>query len=209
MRRIVITEAELLDGALDEAVRAIRGGGVIAMPTDTLYGLAVDPRQARAVARVFAVKGRDAGNALPLIAADAAQVTSQLGELPPLAARLAERFWPGPLTLLLPAPPSLAADVNAGTGRVGVRVPAHAVARAVCRACGTLLTATSANLSGQPPSADPEEVARAIGDRIDVLVDAGRTPGGLPSTIVDATGRAPVIVRLGAIAHEEIEAVCG
>jgi L-threonylcarbamoyladenylate synthase len=113
------------------------------MPTDTLYGLAVDPRQADAVARVFSVKGRGAERALPLIAADTAQVIAHIGDLPPLAERLAARFWPGPLTLLLAAPAALAADVNGGTGRIGVRVPAHDVARALCRACATLLTATA------------------------------------------------------------------
>jgi L-threonylcarbamoyladenylate synthase len=200
----VVSDADLVNGALDEAVRAIRAGGVVAMPTDTLYGLAVDPRQQDAVARVFAVKGRAADSALPLIASSPAQVAAHLGALPPLAARLAARFWPGPLTLLLAAPPSLAPEVNGGTGRVGVRVPAHRIARALCAACDSLLTATSANVTGQPPSADPDEVARAIGDRIDVLVDAGRTPGGLPSTIVDATGDRPAIVRLGAIPHEAI-----
>jgi L-threonylcarbamoyladenylate synthase len=206
VRRIVVTDSHPAAGALDEAVRAIRAGGVIAMPTDTLYGLAVDPRRADAVARIFAVKGRGAENALPLIAADEAQVIAGFGALPISAARLAARFWPGPLTLLFAAPRSLAPAVNGGTGRVGVRVPDHSVARALCRACGSVLTATSANVSGEPPSADPDEVARAIGDRIDVLVDAGRTRGGPPSTIVDASGGVPVIVRAGAIAAEEIEA---
>jgi L-threonylcarbamoyladenylate synthase len=106
---------------------------------------------------------------------------------------------------LLTAPPALAPDVSGGTGTVGVRVPAHAVARALCRACGTPLTATSANISGAAPSADPGEVERTLGARIDLLVDAGATPGGPPSTIVDATGASPRLVRQGAIAWEEIQ----
>lgn len=189
---------------LDEAVRAIGGGGVIALPTDTLYGLAADPFRADAVARVFAAKGRADGQALPLIAADAAQVTARLGVMPELARRLAARFWPGPLTLLLAAPAALAPAVSGGTGTVGVRIPFHPVARALCRVCGTPLTATSANLSGKAPSADPDEVARSLGDRIDLLVDAGMTPGGPASTIVDATADEPRLVREGAIAWEEI-----
>jgi L-threonylcarbamoyladenylate synthase len=94
--------------------------------------------------------------------------------------------------------------VSGGTGSVGVRIPSHAVARALCRACGTPLTATSANISGTPPSADPDEIARTLGDRIDLLVDAGTTPGGPPSTIVDATGASARLVREGAIGWEEI-----
>jgi L-threonylcarbamoyladenylate synthase len=206
VRRIVVDAANFSAGALDEAVRAIAGGGVIALPTDTLYGLAADPFRPDAVARVFAAKGRSAERALPLIAADIDQVAARIGPLPKLACDLASRFWPGPLTLLLPAPPPMAPGVSGGTGTVGVRVPSHAVARALCRACASPLTATSANISGANPPADPDEVARTLGGRIELLVDAGTTPGGPPSTIVDATGTMPRLVRAGAIAWEEIQA---
>ena len=175
------------------------------MPTDTLYGLAVDPFRADAVARLFAVKGREADRAVPLIAADAAQVAAHLGPMSPTAARLAERFWPGPLTLLVAAPRSLVADVTGGTARVGVRVPADAVARAICRAAARPITATSANLSGQPATADPDEVERTLADRIDLLVDTGTTPGGAPSTIVDVTTSELRVVRGGAISLEDIQ----
>jgi len=188
-----------------EAADVIRVGGIAAIPTDTLYGLAADPCQDAAVARIFAVKDRSAERALPLIAADAAQIEECVGPIPRLALRLVERFWPGPLTLLLPAPPRLAAGVSGGTGTVGVRVPAHAAARRLCAACGTPLTATSANRSGEPPSADPDVVARTLGDRIDVLVDAGPTTGGPPSTIVDVSGTSPRLVRAGAIAWEDVQ----
>ena len=198
--RRLLADAE----AIEQAARIICAGGVVAMPTDTLYGLAADPFRADAVARVFAVKGRHAERALPLIAADTAQVEQLIGELPPMAVALAARFWPGPLTLLLAAPAALAPDVAGGTGRVGVRVPAHETARALCRACGTVLTATSANVSGDPASADPDEVERTIGERVDVLLDAGRTAGGRPSTVVDATGAAPRLVRAGAVAWNEV-----
>lgn len=195
------------EAVLDEAVLAIRRGGVIAIPTDTLYGLAVDPFLSEAVERVFAVKGRPTDQGLLLIAADLEQVTAFFGALPRLAERLASRFWPGPLTLLLGAPPTLPRALRGGAASVGVRVPAHPVARRLCRVCGCPLTATSANLSGAVPSANPDEVARTLGDRIDVLVDAGMTPGGPPSTIVDARGSAPVLVRKGAILWDEIRAL--
>ena len=189
---------------LDEAARIIRAGGIVAVPTDTLYGLAVDPFSDAAVARVFAVKGRAAERGLPLIAADADQITSTLGALPPIARALADVFWPGPLTLLLDAPATLAAEVSGGTGRVGVRVPAHDVARAICRACASVVTATSANVSGEPAVNDPDEVERTLGPRIDALIDAGQTHGGPPSTIVDVTGSTPRLVRLGAVAWTEV-----
>src|SRR5439155_5959724 len=119
---------------------------------------------------------------------------------------LADRFWPGPLTLLLPAPRAMAAAVSARTGRVGVRVPADHCARAICAAVGRPVTATSANVSGAPAAADPNDVERTLGDRIALLFDAGPSRGGTPSTIVDLGGAAPAIVRAGAVSWEEIQA---
>ena len=181
-------------------------GRVVAIPTETLYGLAADPFSAAAVARVFAVKGRDAERALPLVAGGIAQIVLCLGPLPAMALRLAERFWPGPLTILMAAPASLAREVTGGTGKVGVRVPGDPIARAVCAACDHPVTATSANISGEPPPATPDEVERALGDRIEFLLDAGATPGGPPSTIVDVTGPEPRLVRAGAVPWDEIDA---
>ena len=192
--------------AIEEAAKWIRHGGLIALPTDTLYGLAADPFSAAAIARLFAVKGRAAERAVPLIAADAAQVAAQLGRLPAAGQRLAERFWPGPLTLLVPAPRALAAAVSGGTGRVGVRVPAHDVARAICAAAGRPITATSANVSGEPATPDPDQVERTLGGHLDLLIDAGTTPGGAASTIVDVTGADPALVRAGAISWDDIQA---
>jgi L-threonylcarbamoyladenylate synthase len=206
MRRVTVDPESPAGDAVALAAQVIARGGLVILPTDTLYGLAVNPFNAQAVERVFQAKGRAAAQALPLIAADVTQVGQALGVLAPQAAALAERFWPGALTLLLPAAAALAPGVAGGTGRVGVRVPAHAVARALCVACGTLLTATSANVSGEPASNDPDVVARALGESADVLLDAGLTPGGPPSTIVDMTGATPVLVRAGAIGWEEVRA---
>ena len=206
MRRVVVDREAPQRDAIDEAAKWIRAGYVVAIPTDTLYGLAADPFSAAAVARVFDVKGRVADRALPLIAADVAQIASRLGRLSETAVRLADRFWPGPLTLLMPAARQLAREVSGGTGTVGVRVPADAIARAVCAACGHPVTATSANLSGAPAAAAADDVEHALGDRIEFMLDAGRTPGGAPSTIVDVTAGEPRLVRAGAIAWEEIQA---
>jgi L-threonylcarbamoyladenylate synthase len=189
---------------LEEAAAIIRAGGVVAIPTDTLYGLAADPFNDAAIARVFEAKGRSSDRALPLIAADAEQVATRLGLLPRMGRKLATEFWPGPLTLIISAPPALPAIVTAGSGKVGVRVPGHPTARALCRACRSPLTATSANVTDHPPTDDPDEVERTIGGRIDLLLDAGRTPGGPPSTVVDVTGEKPQLVRRGAILWEQV-----
>jgi len=206
VRRITIDAARPHEYELNETALVIAAGGVVAVPTDTLYGLAVNPFDSDAVARVFAVKGRAVDRALLLIAADVQQVEHQIGALSPQARCLASQFWPGPLTLLVGAPASLAAGVASTEGTVGVRVPAHAVARELCRACRMPLTATSANVSGGEAPSTPAEVERAMSNRIDLLIDAGPTPGGPPSTIVDVSGPLPRLVRAGAISWEEIRA---
>ena len=192
-------------GAQDIArvVEILRGGGVVAYPTDTLYGLAVDPRSERAVERLFEVKGRGEPSAIALIAADLAQAR-EVCRLEPVHLRLAGAFWPGPLTLVGEAAPVLPPRLLAGGTTVAVRVPAHAVARAIARALGFCITATSANRSGAAPAANAGEVAAAIGDRIDAIADAGPVPGGAPSTLVGVRGGAPVLVRAGAIAWDRV-----
>jgi L-threonylcarbamoyladenylate synthase len=206
MRRVFVDREAPQRDAIQEAVMWILKGSVVAMPTDTLYGLAVDPFNRDAVARIFAAKGREPNRALPLIAADVAQVEAHLGVLTPMARKLAARFWPGPLTLVVAAPPALARDVTGGLGPVGVRVPADEIARAVCAGCGRPVTATSANLSGEPPTADPDIVERTLGDRVEFLLDTGPTRGGAPSTIVDVLNADPRLLRDGAIPWKEIQA---
>ncbi len=208
MVRVVVHATSPDPTAIETAAAAIRAGGLVVLPTDTLYGLAADPFNRTAVRRVFAAKRRAAGQPLPLIAADTAQVVRHIGALSTAAERLARRFWPGPLTLLLRAPDSLASETTGGTGLVGVRVPNHHVALALCRASDRPLTATSANISGQPASPDPNAVLAALSGeeaRIDVLLDAGKTAGGPPSTIVDMSEDVARLVRAGAIPWEEIQ----
>jgi L-threonylcarbamoyladenylate synthase len=206
MRRVFVDPEFPQRDAIQEAGKWIRNGGIVAVPTDTLYGLAADPFSAAAVARLFAAKGRAAARAVPLIAADGAQASEYLGRLTPTGQTLADKFWPGPLTLLIAAPRALATDVTGGTGKVGIRVPADAVARAICAEAGRPITATSANVSGEPATADPDQVERTLGDRIDLLIDAGTARGGAASTIVDVTSTAPVLVRAGALSWDEIQA---
>jgi L-threonylcarbamoyladenylate synthase len=204
MRRVRVDAEAPQRDAIEEAAKWIRAGRIVAIPTDTLYGLAVDPTSRPAVDALFAAKARPAERAIPLIAADRAQVEETVGALTPVAARIAERAWPGPLTLVVRAPRALA-PVGAGDGTVGIRVPDHDVARAIARLAGGPITATSANVSGEPATDDPDRVEASLGDRIDMLVDTGRTRGGPPSTILDVTGDVPRLVRAGAIPWDEIQ----
>lgn len=184
---------------LAPAAAWLRAGGVVAMPTDTLYGLAVDIRNPSAVRQLFALKGRDARAALPLIAADIAQVVACGGRLDAREAALAGAFWPGPLSIVRDAPDWVVPEVHGGHRTVAIRIPAHLVARRLCEAWGGVLSATSANLSGTP-GADRVEALGAIAQDARVLViDAGMTPGGLPSTLVDVRAAQPVLLREGAI----------
>lgn len=198
MRVLTVDPLTPAPEALQEAARALAAGLVVAFPTDTLYGLAVDPRNAHAVERLYGAKSRGFDQPLPLIACDQDQV-GQAGVLTPLARVLAREFWPGPLTLVIDAQPSLDDRVHAGTGRVAVRVPAHTLARALARTAGHPITATSANMAGEPAVASATELSRALVERIDVLIDGGPTVGGLPSTIVDVTTSTPSLVRAGVV----------
>jgi L-threonylcarbamoyladenylate synthase len=194
--RIRVDLTQDLAWQLRKAVDAIRLGRVVAFPTDTLYGLAANPYDASAVAAIFALKRRSGNQPLPLVAADISQVADVAG-MNPGAMRLARAFWPGPLTLLLHSTATFAAGVGSADGLVGIRVPDSEIGRVLARSVGHLLTATSANRSGDPPTADPDTVASTL-PAVAALVDGGPCRGGLPSTIVDASAE-PRLVREGAI----------
>lgn len=205
MRRFRVDPARPDPDVIASVAAIIRAGGVVAIPTDTLYGLAADPFNPRAVQKIFELKRREPERAIPLVAASLQQVSEALGELSIASRKLAARFWPGPLTLLLQAPPTLAPEVTSRFDTVGVRVPDHAVTRALAAACYLPLTSTSANISDRPATANPDVVAEQLPD-LDGLLDSGPTSGGAPSTIVDVTRGAPVLVRPGAVAWDDIQA---
>jgi L-threonylcarbamoyladenylate synthase len=198
MIRLLVDPRQPDASSIARAAAAIRAGGIVAYPTDTLYGLAADPRDPRAIAGLFRVKGRPDDRPIPLVAADD-EAAAQAGRFTTLTRALAERFWPGPLTLLVRADESLAPAVHAGTRLVGVRVPDSIVARELARAAGGLITATSANRSGAPATADPRAVEGLADAGLDVLLDGGPAPGGPPSTMVDVTAEPPLLVRAGAV----------
>ena len=185
------------------AVDVLRRGGIVAYPTDTLYGLAVDPRSDAAVERVVAVKERERSAAVALIAADVLQA-QEVGTFGASELALARAFWPGPLTIVVPAAQDLSKRLSGDLNTVGVRVPAHAVARALAAAFGSCITATSANISGSTPSMTADEVAAALEGRIDAVLDGGPAPGGPPSTIVEFADGRPVLRRSGAVAWNRV-----
>jgi L-threonylcarbamoyladenylate synthase len=203
MIRLSVDATEPDPATIRAAAACIALGGVVAYPTDTLYGLAADPYNPEAVRHVFAIKGRPDDKPLTLIAGSLADAEAA-GRFTPLAWRLAAAFWPGPLTIVVVADDRLATTVHHGTGAVGIRVPDHAVARALALASGGVVTATSANRSGSPPSDDPAEVANLEQYELTALIEAGRSPGGPPSTIVEASGEVPVLVREGAVAWDRV-----
>ena len=203
VERIVIGPDAIDRSAIEKAAAAIAGGGIVAYPTDTFYGLAVDPRNAAAVEKLFAAKGRDRGQPAPLIASTADQA-GECVEFNDVARALAARFWPGPLSLVLRARAVLQPTALGGHHTAAIRVPAEPIAQALAIAFGCCITATSANRSGEPPARTPQEIGAALLEHIDVVVDGGATPGGAPSTIVDLTSDAPRLVRAGAIAWDRV-----
>jgi L-threonylcarbamoyladenylate synthase len=194
-----------LEARIREAAAALRAGGVVAYPTETFYGLGALARDAAAVERLARAKGRPDGKPLPLLAADVAAV-EEVAVLDAGARRVAAALWPGPLTLVLPARPGLPAPVTAGCGTVGIRVPGSEVARRLAAEAGGAVVSTSANLAGEPPPRRPAELAPALRARLDLVLDGGETPGGLPSTVVEVAGGAIRLVRAGAVPLPEIEA---
>ena len=192
-----------LDGPLDAVFArcrdVVRARGVIAYPTDTFYGLGADPRDPEAVRRIFAIKGREAGQPILLLLHDRSEVAAWASAVTPSAERLMDRFWPGPLTLVFPAAPHVLPELTGGGGTIGLRVPGNELTRELLRHLGKALTGTSANRSGGRDPRTVEEVMREVGDRVDLILDGGGTTGDRPSTVVDVTVEPPRIIRQGTI----------
>lgn len=199
-----MTTSAALD-QVEKAVGVLRNGGVIAMPTDTLYALTAAADDAEAVRRVFAIKGRQQGRPLPLFVTGI-EMAERIAVLNDAARSLAARFWPGQLTIVVAKRQDYDSEALAGSQTVGLRVPDNEVARAVVATLDAAVTGTSANLSGGPDPVSADEVRRQLGDRIDLILDAGPCVHGVGSTIVNCTGAEPVILRQGAVPADRIAA---
>lgn len=201
MQRIDVSDVQReLRAAVEQAAELLRGGQVVAYPTDTLYALGAAANQPRGVGALMAMKGRPGDKPLPIIAAHLEQVAARIGPLPALGRRLAQRFWPGPLTLVVTATQPLASGIAAEDGSVAVRVPASAIARALAAAVDQPVTSTSANVAGEPPAASADEVIRVFGATLALVLDGGPAHRATPSTIVDIRGNVPQLLREGAVA---------
>ncbi len=203
MRVIRISAADY-EAALTDASKEIRAGGIVAFPTETFYGLGVMYSDTEALIKLFELKRRPKDKPMPLIIGDVSALSVIATQQEKIARRIIERFWPGPLTVLLAAKPGLPDLVTGGSKKVAVRVPGKSFALDLARTVRRPLTATSANISGMPPSQSPEEVTGYFGDAVDLLIDGGRTPGGSPSTIIDMSQGGISLVRPGAVPYEEI-----
>ena len=190
---------------LTRAVEILSGGGIIAYPTETFYGLGADATNPKAIEKIFTVKGRDFKNPISLIIGNPDDVYPLVKDIPESAKKLMAVFWPGALTIVFAASDKISPLLTAGTGKIGLRVSSHPFALKIIQKFKKPLTATSANASGKPECSLASDVIEQIGDKIDAIIDGEQTKGVKASTIIDVTCNPPVILREGAISRKEIE----
>jgi L-threonylcarbamoyladenylate synthase len=195
---------DILQREIEKGVKILQKGGVIAFPTDTVYGLGADAFNPMAVNRIYEIKNRPKHRQLPLLIADVERLTTLAEPIPEIAWFLARRFWPGGLTLVLPKTDSLPAYL-ASEPNIAIRVPDHPACLALIQHLGNPIIGTSANISGQSAALTAEEVGQQLGGKIDFIINGGKCPGGKESTVVDATCEMPVILRQGIISSREID----
>jgi len=193
---------------VERGISVLKQGGIVAFPTDTVYGLGACANLQSAVGRVYQVKERPRSMAFPLLLAHTSQMSEIAEAVPPVARLLARSFLPGALTIILRRSESAPDIATAGSTTVAIRVPAHPVPVALVEGLGVPIVGTSANLSGQPSALTADDVYSEFGDKIDLVIDGGRCSGGQESTIVDVTGEIPVVLREGVISKEELKRVC-
>ena len=203
------TEILLADDAesIHRALEILRKGGLVAFPTDTVYGLGALAFDGKAVESIYLAKDRPIEKSIPVLIGDNTDLEKLSADISDIVRRLVSRFWPGPLTVIVPKKPTLPESVSA-TATVGVRVPDHPVARKLLRDAGPMAV-TSANISGQPSPATAQEVFDQLSGRIELIIDGSKTPGGVPSTLVDCTGSEFKVLREGPITLEQILSAIG
>lgn len=208
-RQLVVDARQPDPAMMEEAGAVLRGGGLVAFPTETVYGLGANALDARAVGSVFRAKGRPADNPLIVHLASARELDHHFSHVPDQARALAHQFWPGPLTLVLPDQRPFPPEVTAGLATVAVRVPDHPVALALIRAAGVPVAAPSANLSGRPSPTTAGHVRDDLSGSIDLILDGGPAGLGVESTVLDLSGLRPVILRPGGVTQQQLERVLG
>ena len=204
---ITIDPLDIAPSSIEKAVIILKAGGVIAFPTETFYGLAADATNEKAVDRIFEIKGRSFNNPVALIISEEDDLHLITDNIPEAAKKLMAAFWPGPLTLVFKASPSVSPRLTAGTGKIGVRISSHPIAHALASGLGRPITATSANLSGSPECTTAQEVFSQIGPHLGALIDGGDTPSGKGSTFLDVTSDPPAILREGMIPEALIKSI--
>jgi len=195
--------------AIQRAAEVVRDGGLVVLPTDTVYGLVCDPGQPAAVDRIYQIKGRPRELPLALLLHDMAQVSAMIPDVPEAAVRAMQQFWPGPLTVVLPDRSPATAAVRAGKDTIGLRLPAHVVPRLVADTAGCPLASTSANRSGRPAPATAEQVLRELPGLARLVLDAGPAPGGRESTVLSFATDPPRVLREGALPGWRLREVLG
>jgi len=207
MRVLKIDPVHPESDKIHRAAEIILNGGVIGYPTETVYGLGANAFLPEAVERIFMLKQRVASQAILLIAADLDMVAQLVSEIPTAAFRLAESFWPGPLTLIFNAGTKVIPELSGASGTVGVRIPGNAICLELLKAAAVPITSTSANISGQQNPISAEEVLKYFGEQLDLIVDGGETSSRTPSTVLSLVENKPLLIREGAIQKSDIESI--
>jgi len=188
--------------ALNHAKEIILSGGVVAVPTESFYGLAVSVRDENAIHRLMLIKKRPEKNPILILISSADDLDRYVAQIPPLAMKLIRRFWPGGLTLVFQGKENLSPMLTSATGQIGVRLSSHPVPTELARLAGVAITGTSANVSGEPPCRSAAQVVKAIGNDIDLVIDGGETQGGNVSTVLNVTVQPPEVLREGMVGRD-------
>ena len=206
MTTLVKAEGVSLSKSVREQIlNAFKRGGIIAYPTETFYGLGVDPFNETAIKRLFELKGRDSDKPISILVKDTKMLLTVVEEIPPLAEKLIKRFWPGPLTIVFKAKKTISLALTANTGKIGVRISGNQIAQKLLETIDSPITTTSANPSGKKSPVTASEVIGYFGDKIDLILDGGMLYGKLGSTIVDVTEGDLKVIRQGEISVEQLQ----